>query len=406
MDNRKNKNLIVKFICILMSFGLWLYITNVENPTRKSEVKNVTVELVNIDTLQDSGLIISPNQKFTVDLKIEGPANNIYSVSKDEFKLKADIGAYALKKGENNIPVQVVNYPQGINIKNNEVLAVKVKIEDFKQKEIKVQSKVKTTFKEGFSLGSISVNPDVIKISGAQSTIDKVEVAALVGEINDIDKDLEKSFDIKLFDKSDNQINDVDIDTISGDLIVKVGKGKEVPIKPTYTGTLQDGLNINKLQLSREKITIVGREDIIDDIEFVELSPINLSSINENREFTLRLVLPEGVTVSKGEEYITVKLDIKDTKTITKEFKDIKINYTGINEKFKYEMPETASVILAGTQEYLEKITLDNIRIEANLDELVEGKHTVDLKVLLLNTDKNITIKSNSGPIVVNIAIK
>ena len=147
MDNGNEKKIVVRLVCLLLSFGLWLYVTNVENSVRKSEIRDVEVELVNTDSLKESKLALSPNQKFTVDVKIEGPANYIYRVNKEEFKLKADIGLYALKKGENNVPVQIVNYPQGILIKNNNTLAVKVNIDDLVEKEVDVKSNIKVKYK-------------------------------------------------------------------------------------------------------------------------------------------------------------------------------------------------------------------------------------------------------------------
>ena len=52
MDKIKNQNLMAKIICVLLSFGLWLYITNVENPARSYDIKNIPVELVNIDAVK------------------------------------------------------------------------------------------------------------------------------------------------------------------------------------------------------------------------------------------------------------------------------------------------------------------------------------------------------------------
>lgn len=44
MVKTKDSTLIVKLICLLLSFGLWLYISNVENPVRTYEIKNIPVE--------------------------------------------------------------------------------------------------------------------------------------------------------------------------------------------------------------------------------------------------------------------------------------------------------------------------------------------------------------------------
>ena len=93
MDKIKNQNktLIPKIICLLLSFGLWIYISNVENPVRSVEIKNIPVELVNLDSLENSNFALSGNQKYTVDLKIEGPSTDVIKVKPEDFKIIADI---------------------------------------------------------------------------------------------------------------------------------------------------------------------------------------------------------------------------------------------------------------------------------------------------------------------------
>ena len=406
MDNGNEKRLAVKLICVLLSFGLWLFVTNVENPTRKSDIKDVEVEMINTEVLADSKLAIAPNQKFHVDLTIEGPANEIYTAKKEDFKLRADISAYALKKGDNNIPVEIVNYPQGINIKNSGVMAVKVKIEDLIEKEVKVESRIKINYKEGFSQSAISIDPEKVMISGPASAVDKVALATLGGELKDIDKDIESEFEIQAVDKDGNKVEGVQLSETKGMLSLKVAKGKEVTIKPSYTGTLKEGLSIETVELSRNKINIMGDPKKVENIQYIELEPINLSNVTGDQELSLRLVPPEGVSIAKGEEFVTVKMKIKNSITITKSFDNIKINYLDTDDtKYKYELPEFATVIVAGTEEDLKAISAENLRVEANLKGLAEGEHRIDLKALLLNvSNNNITIKSNSGPITVKIS--
>ncbi|MGL5244421.1 MAG: CdaR family protein, partial [Sarcina sp.] len=81
MDKKaKNQTLIVKLICLALSFGLWMYILNVENPIREYRLENVPVEIINQDVLKEYNLALVPNQKLHVNLNLEGPINEVYSV--------------------------------------------------------------------------------------------------------------------------------------------------------------------------------------------------------------------------------------------------------------------------------------------------------------------------------------
>ena len=62
MDNKEKNKLIVPIICVLLSIGLWVYVTNVENKIRTTEISKIPVELVNLDALTSSKLALSPDQ--------------------------------------------------------------------------------------------------------------------------------------------------------------------------------------------------------------------------------------------------------------------------------------------------------------------------------------------------------
>ena len=48
MDTWKNKQkIIIQLVCVLLSLGLWIYVTNIDNPIKSYELKNVPVEILN-----------------------------------------------------------------------------------------------------------------------------------------------------------------------------------------------------------------------------------------------------------------------------------------------------------------------------------------------------------------------
>ena len=139
----EGKNFLVKFICLLLSFSLWLYIINVENPVREYTLKGVPVQIINSDMLKEYNLVMVPNQNLGVDLNLEGPSSVIYKVKKEQFKIILNLGAYVLKEGDNSIPVEIANYPTNINIKNNGFLRVNVVLDKYQEKSLPIESKIK-----------------------------------------------------------------------------------------------------------------------------------------------------------------------------------------------------------------------------------------------------------------------
>lgn len=405
MDKGNEKRLGIKIICVILAFGLWLYITNVDNPTRTSDLKGVEVQLINEEALEKSNLAIYPGQKFTVDLELEGPSNEIYSINKEDFIVKVDLSTYALKKGENNIPVQIENYPTGINIKNNVALSVKVVIEELAEKEVNINSKVKITFKSGFNQRSTIVKPTTIKVSGPASAVNKVTSASLVGEALDIEGDYNGDFSIMPMDDSGNEVTDVKLSQSQGTLSLKVGSKKEVTVGSSYKGVLKDGLKIDRLDLASDKITIIGDANDIEKIDKIETEPIDLSQITSSQDLKLNFIVPDGISIANDNKYVTATIKIKESVITTKTIDGIVVNLIDKKDgQFTYGV-SNISITLSGTVESLSALSLADISASASVKDLiVAGDAEVNLEVSLVNS--NSSVKISSKPEKVKITVK
>lgn len=116
----------------------------------------------------------------------------------------------------------------------------------------------------------------------------------------------------------------------------------------------------------------------------------------------MKLSIPEGITVSLDEQYVTVSLKIKDEIPVTKSF-DVKVDYIGVDANHEYTH-NTVKVLLEGTKEALASIKVDNIKVEASVSGLVEGNHEIEWKATLVGIHRqDVSIKTNSGkvPIVI-----
>ena len=409
MDERKDKKIGVKLIRVILSFSLWFYISNVENPNRTLNLTNVPVEVLNGDVLKSLNLVLAPNQDYSIDLKLEGPANQIYTVSKDDFKISVDLGNYALKAGDNNIPVQIINYPAGINIRSEAVLSIKLSIEELIEKQVKVKSKVVKSFKYGYSEKSSIINPEVIKVSGPKSIIEKVDSVAIIGEALEINKDFEESYTLQAVDKEDTVIQGVTLSEEKASLKLAVVEGKEVDIKTRYIGALPDGINLEKEELSRSKIGISGNPNIVGNIEYLELEPIDLSKVTASGELKVNIIVPSGVKISSDESYINVKLSINDKREITKVIENVPITYSNKDKdenKYIYTMPSTVNITLSGIASDLASVTLSNIKVVADLKDIKDvGENEVTWTASSINVS-NVKINTTTGNVKVNLSLK
>lgn len=418
MDKR-NEKVITIIVCVLLSFSLWVYISNVENVNRTVELKNISVTIENESALSESKLVLLPEQVFEVNLRIEGPSKKVYSISKQDFNLEVDLSAYALKSGVNNIPVKIVDYPEGINIKNTGNLTIKVVLENLEEKEVNVTSKINTTFQDGISEVSSEISPQKVTISGASSFIDKVSQVIIDGSESNISRNFSRTFNLKAVDANGDEVDGVEISTKKVTYSMKVKKQKEAPIKVDYQGSLPNGISKEFEELSINNIIISGEVDDVDKIESIKTEPIYLSNITENKKITLDLVIPEGINVVGNDTSVILTYNVKnnntvpevtdDEKLITKTIEGVEISYIDEDTaKYNYEyVTKTVNIDIKGTKAELDNITKDQIKVEASVKELTtEGENSVNWNASLINPVNNVSIVNSTGSAVVKISLK
>lgn len=396
MDKKEKNKLVVPIICLLLSIGLWFYVTNVENKIRTSEITKIPVELVNLDALTSSKLALTPNQDFYVTLKIEGNTNDINKIKKSDFKLQVDLSEYAWKKGENKVPVSIVDYPISVSIRNTNTLSISIKIEDMVEKTMAVTSNINITPKAGYFASTPVINPEEVNILGAESVVNSVSKLIVTDNKEDVHEDIMGDYDIKAVDEKGTEVLGVTLSSKTARIEVKVSKGKAVKVKIPTTGQLPSGVKLKDIESSRKTVEILGPRELLDSINEVSTNPIDLSTITGNKDINLNLILPEGINVSKGEELLTARVNV--ISMVTKEF-SVKLNITGATDGIKViPNKENIKVIIKGYQDEIENVTEDNI--SANLDISTyksEGTFDVTPKATLKNLNGSFSIESVEG---------
>lgn len=392
MDKKEKNRVIVPIICLLLSIGLWVYVTNVENKTRTTEITKIPVELVNIDSLTSSKLALTPNQDFYVNLKIEGNTNDINKIKKSDFKLQVDLNEYAWKIGENKVPVTIVDYPITVSIKNNNAISVSIKIENMVEKTMEVTSNINVTPKEGYFASEPIISPDEVKIKGAESLVNKVSKLLISDTKEEVHEDIVENYDIIPVDDANNEVIGVDLSEKVAMVEIKISKGKSVKVNVETVNQLPSGIKLKSIESTKQYIEILGPKEILDTIGELKTEPIDLSAINENKTVNLSINIPEGVTINDGRE-VTVNVNV--IKQVTKDF-TIKYTISGENEGIKVTpSSETINVKIKAFEDEIEKITSDNIKANLDISKLkTEGTFEETPMVTLEGLGDSVTIES------------
>ena len=396
MDNWKNKQkLIVQLVCILLSLGLWIYVTNIENPLKSYELNNVPVEILNSDSLKDAGLALSPNQDFYVKLKIEGNAQELFSIDKSDFKITVDLSEFVLKKGENKIAVNIQEAPSAVKIKNSSGLTITVNTEEYSTKEVPVKSEINVISKSSYYVATPVFSPETVVVSGPESLVNKVTKVIAEGEESNAVKTIVKNYIMLPVDDNGNEVTGVQLSQKWVEATIEINEGKTVPIKINTTGTLPNGLRLKSISSDITEIGITGPGEILSNVSEIGTEVIDLSGIKDSTTVEVALGIPDGISIHNGES--SIKVNISVDKVQTKEF-TIPYSIVGTTAEGLTIVPslDKVTITVSGYADVLDNLTEANFAAELDVSEYTEeGEYTKVPTVNLVDIE-NVNIDSVS----------
>jgi YbbR domain-containing protein len=377
MDKQKRQDILIKVCCIIASLALWIYIRTNENPTVNQTVRYIPVTIANEDILPQTGLTLVPDQEFTVNLSIKGPSSVIDDMDKNkDFELVADLGKYALKSGENWIPLEIKKSPNNVTILNQEGVSAKINLDTLTSKEVSVVPNIIGAPSEGFYADVPSISSQTVVVSGGKTYVDKVVSVIANIDVTNANVDINKTMQLKTVDDEGKAVPNIKISPEYAQVKVIINKGKAVDIEVKTTGGTITGVPVEAIEITPKKIEVVGNIDLINQLNTIFTEPIDLSKIGADTTVDVKLQLPQGIKLAKETNNIVkVKLTLK--KPSQKTFKvTIKSKNLGSNLGDTFDKT-TVDVVVSGLDVDLNKITEGDLSATVDLNGLSEGNYNV-----------------------------
>ncbi len=402
-------NLYWKALSILLAIGLWFVVMNINNPT---EIKTFTlnISLLNEDKLAENNLAILnidelKNQK--AEIKIQGTRTTLDELNKkynkDNIKLTLDL-EQILSYNIGDEPLEVVanlkptipNIPYPNN--NFEIVSFyPITSTIYVDKVITIPKKIHPKTVGEIEAGYIASEPELsseyIQVTGPKSVVDKIQVIYAEVDIADATSTIEESVKPVAYDEEGNKVSNIsfNLDEISVKVPI-VSEGNITIAEPKITGELPDGYIVDSVTYNPKTIEVIGSTKDFKKLTKIELPDIDITGLNKSTEYTyditsilnqnnLRL---KNAKDSKVEVFVNIKQ--ATTKQITIPTNNISI--LGYNDEFIIDMPDEFAITLAGEDEQINNIDVNNIDATIDVTGLTEGKHTVEVDIKFSNDVK------------------
>ena len=401
MKEKIFKNLSLKILSVVFAVVLWTIIVNIYDPTTSYTFSNVSVQLINTESLTDKNYSYEIVDGGKISVYVSGPKSVVTNIKASDIVATADLSKISAFADYVDIHVSVVRNGQTLN--NVEAApktsAVRLSIENRATKTINVNTEVTGKPADGYALVKQTLNPTSIKVTGPSSIIDTIDHAGITFDVTGATDEVHGDADIHLYDEEENEIKDVSIDLSQSSVsyTAQVVRIKTVAVEAGYSGTPKDGYTISSVTLNQNYVQVYGDENALNNLEKIVIpsNNINVDELDKDRiyKFSLENYIDKSLHILKNSRVeVTVKVGTTTTKSITLNTSDIRVS--GLDTSMTYGFADkTYNIEIEGNTDLVSTIDTSKISVSADLSTY-KSSGTVDIK-LSVGLPEGISLKND-----------
>ncbi len=401
MKNKITANIGLKIASLFFAFLLWLVVNNMNDPTINKSFTNIPVKLLNTELITDSGQVYEVlDDTAVIDrVTVWAPRSVIENLSSSNIVATADVGELS--------SLDTISIKLYTNLDNNKDIerikgsidTVKLNIENRRSKTLALKAGVSGNVEDGYFVGDIVPDQNLVRISGPESVINQIVKAAIDVPVTGFTGDIADKAEIKLYDGDNNLIQDSRITQNIKTVGVKVAiyRTLEVPVTFSTTGSPASGYRIaGEAVGSISSIVLVGKENVLKNISAVEI-PEEAVDISDQREdyvteIDIRDYLPENTFLAdSSQSMITVTVSIEPEVSKELEIRGERVEVTNVPVGYRATIPEfeeNIKIEVRGLSEDISALRSADMRgyvdvgkwmQEENMTEPVEGYYQVEI---------------------------
>lgn len=387
MRNKLTRNWGLKLVSFIFAAMLWLIVTNINDPVISKPFADVPVTLRNTELITGKGQVYEVLDDTDVidSVVIYAPRSIQSSLSESNIVAIADINDLT---SENTVPIRLSTnkYNGELESIRGNIDSVKLNIENKQTRSFPIRVSLTGEVSEGYMLGDVSTEQNLIRISGPESVVSQIAKAQAEVSVSGFTSLISGDVDVRLYDEKGTEIRSGNLEKSITKVRVNVDilEKKTVPITYQVSGVPADGYRLTGERTStRNNVEIAGKSRIIQNINAIEI-PEGVIDVTGAREDVTTLVdlkeyLPEGTIIAEedftGKINVTVSVGQEMNRIFTVPVRNIRV--TGVPAAYEAEItePEDAcSITLIGLPAELEEINVNTLEVTVDIAASLEAQ--------------------------------
>ena len=290
----------LKIISFVIAIVIWMYIAIVMDPAIEVSVRDVPIQFVGHEQLDEKGLAVISESATTVSLKVKGSRKKMGNYDMDTIIAKADVST--AEKGVQSVNVDIVIPFENQGISSRSLYTVDVTVEPIAEKSLRLDVNTTGTLAESYMSGDITTEPESITVRGAASAVEKIAKASVKLNVSGADVDIDTELPVIFHDEKGKEISALDAILkrvrITPDKVMvhcPVLKIREISPSANF-GDQQLPENFS-YKIEPSALYIYGEDIGSMNIDKIETEEISLSKLLENDKVKVKLKIPDNIKI-------------------------------------------------------------------------------------------------------------
>lgn len=415
MKNKLTKNWGLKLGSFIVAVAIWVIVTNINDPIVTLRVNDVPVTFRNANLITDSGQIYEVLDGTDVidTVTISAARTIIDSLDKSNVVAIADMNELT-SLDTIAIRLSTNKYNDKLESIKGNIESVRLNIEEKKTKSLPIRANAVGEVREGYMVGDISTDQNLIKISGPESVISQITKAAVEIDVSGFTSNIGTDSTIRFYNEDGKEVvsNSIEKNITKVRVSVDILEMKTVPVNYVVTGVPGEGYLLNgHIESTKDSVVIAGKSALVNNISAIEV-PEGVIDVTDTHDSVtvsvdLRKYLPDGIVLAEsdfnGKAAVTVYVEQAKQREFTVPVEDIRIE--NIPEGYEAEItePEDAcSIVLTGLNEELQAVGTESVTAsidlaawmaEQGMEEISAGSYQIALNIPMPN--ENVLLERN-----------
>ena len=382
------RNLGLAVLSVALAFGVWMFITDTEHPTRTGVFPvDIPVEPVNMP----EGLTLG-GPLGDVALRIEADEDLWDELTASDFR--ATVNLLGAQIGTQDVEVQVELLGERNGLRIIEVIptlhaagappgTVSVELKPLVSQVVPVSIDAVGAPPMGYEPSTPSVEPGQVVVSGPEDLVSRVSVAMASVDLSGVVSDVRATFSLVPRDEGGFIVAGVTLDPSSVDIEITVEQkrfSRLVVVSPSLEGSPAAGYNVTAVELEPSSVTLLGPLELLNVTSFVVADDIDITGATSDISRIVNIVgLHPGVSISGS---ATVSVRIRIAAGQGEATFGVAPQWTGLASDLRVvSVTPLAEVTLEGELPTLRNVSPDQVTASVDLSGLGAGSHRLEPQV-------------------------